>query len=97
MKQWPILQTDAFWQIGGGAPSQPAPVVPTPTPPVSPDAQASVAAEQNLKRQQLRRKSISSTMYAAGGFTPNAGSGAGYGAGTGPNVGAGSTKTGGMT
>ena len=60
--------------MGGDAPAQP--VVPSATPPPSANNAASLAVEQATYRQQLRRKSISSTITAganpvgpAGGMT----------------------------
>ena len=52
---------------GGGDVAQPAPA----TPPVSPSSGAAVDVMQNLRRQQLRRKTISSTIKAGatGGWT----------------------------
>ena len=58
--------------MGGGAPA--APTVPNPTPPVTPNNQASLAVEQATFRQQLRRKSLQSTNTNAGGaYVPPAG------------------------
>ena len=61
-------------QQGGGSPAQP--VVPTATPPPSANNAASLAVEQATYRQNLRRKNLSSTIYAgAGGWTPSGGTG----------------------
>lgn len=84
----------------GGDSSQPAePTIPTPTAPVTPNSSATRDTEQALYRQQLRRKSISSTMYAGatGGYQgpTNAKGQTGPGqAGAAPSVGTGGTKTG---
>ena len=55
--------------MGGGSPA--SPVVPSATPPPSANNAASLAVEQATYRQQLRRKSISSTIFA--GANPTAG------------------------
>jgi hypothetical protein len=61
-------------QGGGGSPAQP--VVPTATPPPTANNAASLAVEQATYRQNLRRKNLSSTIYAgAGGWTPSGGTG----------------------
>jgi hypothetical protein len=68
---------------GGGQPA--SPVVPTPTAPASPNNSASLAVEQATFRQQLRRKSINSTITGAGGgYTPPAGVGPSSPGGNGP-------------
>jgi hypothetical protein len=78
----------------GGGTAAAVPAVTPATPPVSPDASAVVDVQQNLIRQQLRRKSLSSTIYAGatGGWTPTIPSGT-TGA-TAPSVSGGPTKTG---
>ena len=54
--------------MGGGSPA--SPVVPSATPPPTANNAASLAVEQATYRQQLRRKNISSTIYAgAGGWS----------------------------
>jgi hypothetical protein len=59
-------------QGGGGSPAQP--VVPSATPPPGTNNAASLAVEQATFRQNLRRKNMSSTIYAgAGGYQPGAG------------------------
>ena len=56
--------------MGGGSPA--SPVVPSATPPPTANNAASLAVEQATYRQQLRRKNISSTIYAgAGGWSPS--------------------------
>lgn len=90
--------------LGGGAPAQALPAIPPPTPPVSPNSAAVLDVQQAQKRQNLRRKNISSTMMAgagaAGGFDSNGGykgnpftTGPGA-AGAAPSVSSGGTKTG---
>ena len=78
---------------GGGGETTAVPAVTPATPPVSPDAHAVVDVQQNLVRQQLRRKSLSSTIYAGatGGWTPTIPSGTGA---TAPSVSGVPTKTG---
>ena len=46
----------------GGSPSVSQPAVPTPTAPATPNNAASLAVEQATYRQQLRRKSIATTI-----------------------------------
>ena len=71
-------------QQGGGGQAQ-QPTVPTPTAPASPNNAASLAVEQATFRQQLRRKSINSTITGAGGgYVPPAGSGPMSPGGNGP-------------
>lgn len=80
-------QPEQQQQGGGGIPALPA--VPPVTPPVLPDNQAVVNAEQQQLRQQKMRKSISSTVYAgANPMMPPAG---GMGATQGMAKGIGST------
>ena len=67
-------QLEQQQQGGGGSPAQP--VVPTATPPPTANNAASLAVEQATYRQNLRRKNLSSTIYAgAGGWTPSGGTG----------------------
>ena len=66
---------DAVLGIGGGGS---APLVPNPTPPVTPDNQATLAVEQATKRQELSRHTLQSTVHAGfGGWTPPQGPGVG--------------------
>lgn len=90
-----LLFKHAVCHFGGGDVGAAVPAVSPATPPVSPDASAVVDVQQNLIRQQLRRKSLSSTIYAGatGGWTPTIPSGGGAGA-TAPSVSGGPTKTG---
>ena len=76
-----------------GPTAQPAPV-PTPTAPVTPSNAAVINIQQGLRREALRKKGISSTVYAGatGGWFPSVG-GASMGA-IGPVVNSGPGKTG---
>ena len=77
-------QVEQQQQGGGGGQAQ-QPTVPTPTAPASPNNAASLAVEQATFRQQLRRKSINSTITGAGGgYVPPAGSGPMSPGGNGP-------------
>lgn len=59
-------------QRGGG--NQSEPVVPSATPPPGTNNAASLAVEQATYRQNLRRKNMSSTIYAgAGAYQPQPG------------------------
>lgn len=92
-------QIEQQQQLGGGAPSASLPTIPTPTPPVSPNAQAVTDVQQAQARQNLRRRSISSTMMGAGatgGYTPstNASTTGAGASGSAPSVSSGGTKTG---
>lgn len=97
MSHNPFWPRHAHLFKGGSAPVQQLPDPIAPTPPVSASSQAVTDVQTNLKKQQLRRRSISSTMYAGatGGWNPAA-SGAGNGLPQGPSVatGAGFQKTG---
>ncbi len=55
---------------GGSNPAMGAtpPPVPIPTPPVSNAAPAVTAVQDQLRKQMLRRKSLATTLYAAGGM-----------------------------
>lgn len=91
-------QIEQQQMIGGGEPVQALPAIPPPTPQVSPNSAAVLDVQQAQKRQNLRRKNISSTMMAGAGAA-GAASGnpvtTGPGAtGAAPSVSSGGTKTG---
>lgn len=87
---------------GGSAPAAPNPAltaVPTPTPPITPSNKAVIDIQQATRRESLRRKGISSTVYAGatGGWFPTVSSttvGAMPQAGSGPSLGNMAGKTG---
>lgn len=95
-----VFTQPKFFGGGGGSPSYQAapPDIPPPTPPVSASSPAVTEVQQNLRRQQLRRKSISSTIKAGAtsGWSPNQGGNvAGAGLPAAPSVASGgATKTG---
>ncbi len=66
---WP---TNAFRGMsgrgGGSSPEVAPPPVPIPTPPVTNSAPAVTEVQEQLRKQMLRRKSLGTTLYAAGGM-----------------------------
>ncbi len=81
--------------FGGGGQSVPA--VPPTSPPVAPNSQAVMSAEEQLRQQAARRKSVSSMTYAGatGGWLPaSIPSGSSATGTSAPQVGTGATKTG---
>ena len=79
----PYFPRNAFYWMGGGGGSQPAPVVqqiqsapvPTPAPPVSQSARDVIAAEKDLSQQNLLKKSVKKTIYAGDTHTQAGGPG----------------------
>ena len=54
-----------------GTPGGGGPLPPPATPPITPDNNAIVGAEQALRRQELRRHTLQGTIHAGlGGWTP---------------------------
>ena len=61
------LMDDVFGTIGGG----PMPPIPNASPPPTANNAASLAAEQALRRQELNRHTLQSTIHAGmGGWSP---------------------------
>ncbi len=77
-----------------GPSTQPAPI-PGPTPPITPANAAVINIQQATRREALRKKGISSTVYAGatGGWFPSVGTAGGMGA-IGPVMNSGPGKTG---